>query len=86
MPLRASAIEIGIKDNGKFGKPLWDNHPTTVPYRKGAKGGKRGPPKRSGGANATWYRQYYSLKAVLSTDQLREWLRKNPHPTGKGAK
>ena len=30
----------GKKGYGKFGKSLWDNHPTQMPYRKGAKGGK----------------------------------------------
>ena len=75
----------GKKGYGKFGKSKWDNHPTQVPYRKGKDGGKRGPPKRSGGANATWYRKFYSLKNILPTDKLREWLEMNPHPShGKG--
>ena len=67
---------------------IWNNDPFRKVfdvYRKGAKGGKRGPPKRSGGANATWYRQFYSLKNILPTDKLREWLEMNPHPShGKG--
>ena len=65
---------------GKYGESSWANHPTTVPYRKGVKGGKVGPPKRSGGAHATWMRQFYSLKNLLSKEELALWLRGNPRP------
>ena len=71
----------GKKGYGKFGKSKWDNHPTQVPYRKGKDGGKRGPPKRSGGRHATWYRKYYSLKGELSPEKFRQWLEMNPHPS-----
>ena len=85
----ASSGSSGSKGGfGKYGRSSWANHPTTVPYRTGAKGGKVGPPKRSGGAHATWMRQVYSLKNLLSKEELALWLRDNPHPgkphSGKG--
>jgi len=65
---------------GAYGKSAYANHPTTVPYRSGRKGGKTGPPKRSGGRHADWHRQYYHLKEVLSKEELKAWLVKHPHP------
>ena len=76
----------GKKGYGKFGKSLWDNHPTQLPVRKGVKGGRRGPHRRSGGANACWYRQFYANKKVMTPDQLRKWLSTHPHPSGEGDK
>ena len=69
----------GSADKGvKGGK--WDNLPTTRPQREGRKGGQQGAPRRSGGKNAGWYRQYYHLKKVATDEDLRAWLEKNPHP------
>ena len=73
------------KGYGKFGKSKWDNHPTQAPYRVGLKGGKTSErPKRSGGRHASWYRQFYAMKAMVSPEELRQWLAENPHP-GKTA-
>ena len=86
------APEEVLKGHGKTkgigGKPGKDgkgnNLPTRPPLRSGAKGGQVGAPRRSGGANASWYRQFYALKKFASTEEVKAWLKDNPHPERRG--
>ena len=72
-----------VSGMGIPGKGKWNNLPTSQPVR-GAKGGARGT-KRSGGAYASWYRQFYALKKFATDDALQRWLADHPYKgEGKG--
>ena len=70
----------GKNGYGKFGKSKWDNHPTQVPYRKGAKGGKRGPPKRSGGKKRNLAPPVLFVEDNLASGQVARVARNEPAP------